>query len=140
MIKKFIDCDSDSKMQSIHMRILRSVAIAAMVVIVGRAFGQSDSTSSKPTSYSPYSSLMYSPYSSMMSSMYSQYSPLMANSMVMPYYSSGYPYASYGHSSSYHPSQYMAMAASYPQSTYAPLPYMAYGLGSGYSPVSNYYG
>jgi len=126
-----------TRMQSLANKVVRSVAMVAVIVVVGKVSAQSDSTSNKPTTYSPYSSLMYSPYSSMLSSLYSQYNPLMANSMMMPYYA-GYPYSasmgSYGHSSTYHPSQYMSMAASYPHSTYAPVPYMAY---TGYTPLTS---
>ncbi|CAG2170046.1 unnamed protein product [Oppiella nova] len=135
-------------MELIQSKIVRYLAMAAVVLMVGKTLARSDTASTKPSTYSPYSSLMYSPYSSMMSSMssmYSPYSPSMASSMVMPYYSSAYPYApsaaaatSYGHSSSYgHPSQYV-MAASYPHSAYVPMPYMG-GYGA-YSPVSSYYG
>ncbi|CAG2115688.1 unnamed protein product [Medioppia subpectinata] len=145
-------------MELIASKIIRYLAVIAVALMAGKTFARSDTASTKPTTYSPYSSLMYSPYSSMMSSMYSPYSPSMAASMVMPYYSSAYPYApsaaaatGYGHSSSYHPSQYM-MAASYPHSAYVPMPYGyggyssgaggygSGGYGSAYSPVSSYYG
>jgi hypothetical protein len=131
-------------MERLEANILRTVIVMIVIAINGIAFGQSsDSSVSKASNYpsiysSPYSSLLYSPYSSM-SSMYPSYSPLsMSSSMMAPSIYSSYPFgSSYGHGSGYLTPGYPTMAASYPHSTYAPLPYMPY---SGYSPLSTYYG